>query len=440
MPSWLERATHLLRPRVGDASASAPTHLDFRYMSARNSEFPTQNIVVANGSIFVGLQLSHEQLKDASNVLYIHLRKDNRRCYVGVTVLPVLKRWRYGFGYGENMLMGRAIYRHGWNAFDHIVLAFANTREQLLDAEVRAIEAAGGHRTRYTYNLSPGGEVVGRIGRPIIGVYLPTGEMTAFKSGLEAAKELGFSSADMPNTVARKELTSLHDWWFRFADDEEAKPPELWGEKLRLARLIDRRGRHIIGVNLETGEERRFRTSAVAARALGLSYSTIREVVTGQFHSAAGWWFRYADEPREVPKSWGTAAAREKRDRTVFAINFKTGERRSFRNCTVADQELSLHRGAAASVASKERTSTGGWWFTYDEAEPRPELYFASLVAKHRSKAVVAKNLQTGEETIFPNAKAASAALGVQRSSISLIAQGKKAAAKGYTFRVVSRD
>jgi hypothetical protein len=243
-------------------------------MSARNSEFPTQNIVVANGSTFIGLQLSHEQLKDATNVLYLHLRKDNRRCYVGITVLPVLKRWRYGFGYGENMLLGRAINRHGWNAFDHIVLAFANNREQLLDAEVRAIEAAGGHRTRYTYNLSPGGEVVGRIGRPIIGVHLPTGEMTAFKSGLEAAKELGFSSVDMPNAVARKELTSLHDWWFRFADDEEAKPPELWGEKLRLARLIDRRGRHIIGVNLETGEERRFRTSAVAARALGLSSVT----------------------------------------------------------------------------------------------------------------------------------------------------------------------
>ena len=124
----------------------------------------------------------------------------------------------------------------------------------------------------------------------------------------------------------------------------------------------------------------------------------------------------------------------------MFAINFKTGERRSFRNCTVADEELSLHKSAAASVASKERTSAGGWWFTYDEAEPRPQLYFASLVAKHRSKAVVARNLQTGEETTFPSAKAASAALGVQRSSISVIVRGKKAAAKGYTFRLVSND
>jgi len=141
-----------------------------------------------------------------------------------------------------------------------------------------------------------------------------------------------------------------------------------------------------------------------------------------------------------MPKSWGTVAAREKRDRTVFATNFKTAERRSFRNCTVADKELSLHKGAAASIASKERTSAGGWWFTYDEAEPLPQLYFASLVAKHRSKPVIARNLQTGEETTFPNAKAASAALGIPRSSISLIVQGKKAATKGYTFRLVSND
>lgn len=437
---WPKSMTNLLPPTVEDANASSSAPLDFRYMSARNSHFPMRNIVVANGSTFVALDLTDEQLRDSSNLLYMHRRKGNQRCYIGITVLPVMKRWRYGFGYGENMLLGRAINRHGWNAFDHIVLAFANNREQLLDAEVRAIEAAGGHRTRYTYNLSPGGEVVGNIGRPIIGVHLPTGEVTAFTSGMEAAKELGFSSPDMPNAVARKQLTSLHNWWFRFADDETAKPPETWGEELRLARLIEKRGRWVVGVNLETNEEQRFRTAAVAAKALGLSYATVFGVLNGEGHSAFGWWFRYEDEACEMPRSWGTKAAREKRDRRVFAVNYKNGERRSFRNCTVADAELSLHKGAAAAVALKERVSAGGWWFTYDEAAPRPELYFASLVAKHRSKAVVAKNLQTGEETTFPSAKAASIALGVQRSSISLIVQGKTASAKGYTFRLVSKD
>ena len=98
MLNWLGRAERLFRQRVDGATTSAATALDFREMSARNSEFPTQNIVVANGSSFVALKLTREQLKNASNLLYMHFRRDNRRCYVGITVLPVLKRWRYGFG------------------------------------------------------------------------------------------------------------------------------------------------------------------------------------------------------------------------------------------------------------------------------------------------------------------------------------------------------
>jgi hypothetical protein len=85
----------------------------------------------------------------------------------------------------------------------------------------------------------------------------------------------------MPNKVARKEMTSIHGWWFRFADDEEAKPPELWGNKLRQATLVEQRGRYVIGVNLATGEQQRFRTVAVAAQAIGVEYSTVYEVASG---------------------------------------------------------------------------------------------------------------------------------------------------------------
>ncbi len=99
------------RQRVGGATVSAATALDFREMSKRNSEFPTQKFIVANGSSFIALELTREQLKNASNLFYMHFRRANRRCYVGITMLPVLQRCGYGFGYGENMLLGRAIMR-----------------------------------------------------------------------------------------------------------------------------------------------------------------------------------------------------------------------------------------------------------------------------------------------------------------------------------------
>ena len=140
--------------------------------------------------------------------------------------------------------------RYGWDAFEHHIVALADTREQLLDIEVRAILGAGGNRTRFTYNLSPGGEVGPETGKPIVGVYLSAGEVHNFDHGKAAAKELGFSSPDMPNAVARGQLTSIHGWWFKFADDATAKPPEIWGEEHRASRVLERRGRSDSGHQL----------------------------------------------------------------------------------------------------------------------------------------------------------------------------------------------
>ena len=94
-----------------------------------------------------------------------------------------------------------------------------------------------------------------------------------------------------------------------------------------------------------------------------------------------------------------------------------------------------LYRGAAAAVASGDRTSAEGWWFTYDEAGVPPTEYGGFLVAKHRSEAVIAETLSTGETQQYDSAKEASKITGVHRSSISLIINGKKLSAKGYTFR-----
>jgi hypothetical protein len=73
---------------------------------------------------------------------------------------------------------------------------------------------------------------------------------------------------------------------------------------------------------------------------------------------------------------------------------------------------------------------------TYDETEVPPSEYKGSLIAKIRSKAVIAENLSTGESQRFDSAKLASEALGVHRSSISCVINGKAKSAKGYTFHL----
>ena len=302
-------------------------------------------------------------------------------------------RWGQGVAYRNNRKFGNAIKKYGWDAFDSYILAFAEDRGALNEAEIAAIAAAGGHKSKYTYNMSPGGDMVAENDKPIVGVYLSTNETRNFKSGAEAARQLGMKNVDMPMAVARGERSSVAGWWFRFTDNKDACPPTIWGDDLRVDAVRRLQGKRVVAVNYSTGEQKVFDTVNAAAEALGVHVAAVSMIARGEDYSAKGWWFKFEGDDKTIPMIHGTAATRQKRDKKVFAVNLTTGERREFRNCTVADNELGVHKGAAASVASKERISAGDWWFTYNEDVTPPTEYKGALVAKARSKAVIATSV-----------------------------------------------
>ena len=412
------------------------TPIDFTHLSARNQSFASRVIVtVANGAQFVALDMPPEEMHRAANVLYLHRHRETQKCYVGITVQAAGSRWFSGVAYRLNSRFGPALQKHSWEKFDSFILAFGDDRQGLNQAEVAAIAAAGGHKSKFTYNLSPGGDTVAENDKPIVGVNLKTGEEREFASGADAARRIGMKNVDMPMAVARGERTSVGGWWFRFAENTEAKPPGEWGEELRINAVRLKQGKKVVGVNLATGESKLFATTKAAADAIGIEQSQVSAIANGQGHSAGRWWFKFETDDRDPPSVHGSAAARLIRDKKVFATNLQTGEVRQFRNCTVADTELGLHKGGAAAVASGERTSCGGWWFSFSANATPPGIYGSALVAKARSKAVIAIDVATGTETHFESAKAAAEALSMSRASISFVISGKLNSVKGYRFR-----
>ena len=408
--------------------------IDFTSLSPRNAAYGKVEVAVANGATFVALDMGDDEKARAANVLYIHVHRQSRRCYLGITVQEAAKRWLPGAAYKLNPRFGRALQKYGWAAFDSYILAFAEDRDALNMAEVAAIAAAGGHKTKLTFNLSPGGDMVAENDKPLVGVHLPSGKQRTFKSGAQASRLLGMAS-DMATSVARGEKASAADWWFRFADDAEAVPPKLWGEQLRFKSVREKQGRAVVAVNFSTGEQRDFPTVNDAAAQLGVEQSAVSAIANGAGASAKGWWFRFADaKDQTIPALHGVAAIRAKRDRKIYATNLASGEKREFRNCTVADAELGIYKGAAAAVAAGERVSAAGWWFSFSKDAPPPAEYKFALVAKARSKAVVATDLATGAERTFSSAKEAAEALGISRALISYVISGKRQPTK-YGFR-----
>lgn len=409
--------------------------IDFTHLSQKNVTYKRKHVKVLSGVDFVVLDVPEKQFYSSTSILYLHVNRINKRCYIGITIQSAKLRWGKGNPYRNNRRFANAIKKYGWESFDSFIIAFADDRDVLAEAEKLAITLAGGHKSKFTYNLSPGGETVSETNKPIVGINLETGEQRVFKGGADAARNLGFKNPDMPMAVARGNTKVVHNWWFRFADDLESMPPEIWGEALRIEEVRKRQGNAIVAINLVTHEQKLYRTTAEAGEDLGISQSSVSMVARGEIKSTAGWWFRFEDSYSEPPTTFGFELTRLKRDKKVFAINLDTKEKREFRNCTVADQQLGIYRGACASVCSGTRTSAAGWWFSWDETSKAPLKFKGALLAQARSKAIVAIKIDTGQEYLFESAKAAAPILGMSRSAISQVLARKKKFVKGFMFR-----
>lgn len=91
-------------------------------------------------------------------IVYMHkLLYDGRR-YIGITQLPVKRRWANGYGYIQNAYFWRTIKKYGWDSFEHIVLFENLSKEQACAKEKALIKLFNTTDSKYGFNLTSGGE------------------------------------------------------------------------------------------------------------------------------------------------------------------------------------------------------------------------------------------------------------------------------------------
>jgi group I intron endonuclease len=96
---------------------------------------------------------------EIDGTIYIHSHKETGKCYVGQTTKRPELRWRYkADSYKTSRYFRNAILKHGWDAFDHQIVATNITSQEELDnLEMLWIALLQSNNPVFGYNSESGG-------------------------------------------------------------------------------------------------------------------------------------------------------------------------------------------------------------------------------------------------------------------------------------------
>lgn len=336
--------------------------INFTELSRLNAPYKTIKVTVANGQKFVALVLSKDEVLKSKNVLYIHVHRESKRCYIGQSLKECRKRWANGNGYklAHQPKFRSAINSYGWDSFDSYILSFCDDRSTLDQAEIEAISVAGGHRSTYVFNLAPGGRATVDRSEALEGFNLKTKEWRAFSNSVEAATHVGIKKSGNIRRVVNGENKSAGGWWFRLQGSIDL-PPEAWG--LGSAK---QKTKGVFAIRLIDNEEFTFQSISEAAKHLKAHTSNVTHAVkraTGG--TCNGYWLRYLDSQIKKPDLVGRAGGVYKNGKPVIATNIATGEEHFSLSGRVAAKELGVSDKNIPGALKGRIKSLGGYKFRY---------------------------------------------------------------------------
>lgn len=87
----------------------------------------------------------------------------NGKVYIGITCQQVTQRWRRGNGYHNNIYFTRALQKYGWDKIKHEILFVDLSKEEAQAKEVELIALYNSTDPNFGYNITRGGEAVGKF-------------------------------------------------------------------------------------------------------------------------------------------------------------------------------------------------------------------------------------------------------------------------------------
>lgn len=120
----------------------------------------------------------------------------------------------------------------------------------------------------------------------------------------------------------------------------------------------------VVAVNLRTGEKTEYIGQGEAARNLGMHQSDISGVLRGERRHAYGYYFYYADKPKQIDIS---TYRYSRKFAPIKATDLRTGRQWLFRGQTEAANTLGLSVASVCCVLGGKIDQVKGYTFEYEE-------------------------------------------------------------------------
>jgi group I intron endonuclease len=132
--------------------------------------------------------------------VYMHINQNNGKKYVGITN-SIKRRWHNnGIQYRGCAYFWNAIKKHGWDAFEHRVIASGVSRDEAIEQEIALITLHQTTNSKFGYNLTSGGD-----------------GMNDYTHSEEARRKIGLSkignkygAGHTLSATVRKKLSDIH--------------------------------------------------------------------------------------------------------------------------------------------------------------------------------------------------------------------------------------
>jgi hypothetical protein len=201
------------------------------------------------------------------------------------------------------------------------------------------------------------------------------------------------------------------------------------------------RSEPIIGVNLKTGEVRRFKSAVDAAEQISIKKpGNIRQVVRQQTRSASGWWFKPAESEAQPPKKWGLGSGEQYR-RELVVTRLSDGQSTRFDSITGAAVFVKGHSSNLTRAAKAGGGVCNGYWVQYaNQSTGVPKMVGRARGALKNGKPVLAINHNSGEVMHFHSGHAAARYIGADPKNVPRACRGGIKSLAGWKLRYLESE